>query len=77
MAKGVSARGKEVDFDLMKIQKQLGAQPAPTTVAARQSFVDQKMKRAQRALARAAKTTVAPAGEVVVEPKVEDNNTEE
>lgn len=40
-----SARGEIVDFDLMKIKQQLAEGPKPTNVAARQDFIDQKLRR--------------------------------
>jgi len=40
-----SARGEIVDFDLMKVKEQIEAAPEPTSVQARQDFIDQKMRR--------------------------------
>ena len=40
-----SARGEIVDFDLMKVKQQIEAAPEPSTVQARQDFIDQKMRR--------------------------------
>ncbi len=40
-----SARGSLVDFDLMKIKQQMADAPTTTNVAARQNFIDNKLKR--------------------------------
>ena len=40
-----SARGQLVDFNLLKIKDQIAAAPKPTTVAAREDFIDKKFKR--------------------------------
>lgn len=46
MARGHrSARGEIVDFDLLRIKENLGAAPKPSTVKAREDFIDQKHKR--------------------------------
>lgn len=40
-----SARGDTVNFDLLKIKQQMVDAPPATNVAARQSFIDNKLKR--------------------------------
>jgi len=40
-----SAKGVAVDFDLIKIKQQMASAPKPTTVQARENFIDQKFKR--------------------------------
>jgi hypothetical protein len=40
-----SARGVEVNFDLLKIKQQIASAPKTTEVKARESFIDQKFKR--------------------------------
>lgn len=40
-----TARGDMVDFDLIKIKQQLADVPAPTEVAARENFVEKRLKR--------------------------------
>lgn len=47
-----SARGVEVNFDLMKIKEQIAAAPKPTTVKVREDFIDQKFKRRLKKLKR-------------------------
>lgn len=47
-----SARGHLVDFDLLKIKQQIAAAPKPTTVKAREDFIDQKFKRRLKKLKR-------------------------
>lgn len=43
-----TARGDLVDFDLIKIKQQLSDAPAPTEVAARENFVEKRLKRKLR-----------------------------
>lgn len=43
-----TARGEMVDFDLIKIKQQLSDAPAPTEVAARENFVEKRLKRKLR-----------------------------
>jgi hypothetical protein len=40
-----SARGEQVDFDLIKIKKEIAARPAPMEVKARQDFIENRLKR--------------------------------
>ncbi len=40
-----SARGEIVDFDLLRIKHQISAAPTAVNVQARQSFIDNKLKR--------------------------------
>lgn len=47
-----SARGADVNFDLMKIQQQLASAPKPTNVKAREDFIDQKFKRRLKKIQR-------------------------
>lgn len=47
-----SARGVEVNFDLMKIKEQIASAPKPTTVKVREDFIDQKFKRRLKKLKR-------------------------
>lgn len=59
MAKGVrSARGEIVDFDLLRIKQEIAAAPKPTTVAARENFIDQKFKRRLKRLKKDATQSV-------------------
>lgn len=61
-----SARGVLVDFDLIRIKQQIGSTPKPTTVQARENFVDQKFKRRLKKIKRD-----------VVEPEVVDQPTQD
>ncbi len=40
-----TAKGKIIDFDLLKIKEQMVDAPKPSNVQARQDFIDQKMRR--------------------------------
>ena len=65
MAKAKSARGSMVDFDLMKIKRDISAAPPPMDVRQRQDFIEQRLRRKRRV------PTVAPKIEPVeVEPVV-------
>lgn len=60
-----TAKGKIIDFDLLKIKEQMVDAPKPSNVQARQDFIDQKMRRRVKkvkdALAEAKKNpTVKP-----------------
>lgn len=61
-----TARGELVDFDLIKIKQQLSDAPAPTEVAARENFVEKRLKRKLR-------TKTVP----VVKPEAEEEPKEE
>lgn len=53
MSKSVkSARGEDVNFELMKIKEQMSTAPKPTNVQAREDFIDQKFKRRLKKLRR-------------------------
>lgn len=46
MAKKVrSARGEQVDFDLLRIKQQIAARPVTQDVRARQDFIEKKLHR--------------------------------
>ncbi len=45
MSKVRSAKGEMVDFDYFKIKNQIAAAPKSVAVAARESFIDNKLKR--------------------------------
>ena len=66
-----SARGEIVDFDLMKVKQQIEAAPEPSTVQARQDFIDQKMRRrlkkVKRKLDSVPKRRTGPDGNPIVE----------
>ena len=47
-----SARGAQVDFDLLKIKQQIASAPKTTNVEARENFIDQKFKRRIKKLTR-------------------------
>lgn len=71
-----SAKGKEVDFDMLKIKQQIASAPKPTSVKAREDFIDQKFKRRLKRLKRdVAKKAVDI--QKTEEPKDTDTKTEE
>lgn len=53
-----SARGTQVDFDLVLIKQQIAASAAPTNVQAREDFIENKIRR--RTSRRIAKVGEAP-----------------
>lgn len=65
-----SARGADVNFDLLKIKEQIASAPKPTQVKAREDFIDQKFKRRLKKLQRtvvADATSTDPTDDVVDE----------
>lgn len=56
MPKARSAKGVLVDFDLLKIKRQMSEKPISIDVKAREAFIDQKLRRRLRKI----KTVVAP-----------------
>lgn len=67
MAKAKSIRGATVDFDLMKLKQQISASPTPNDVAARQNFIEKRLRRKRRVPPPAPK--IEP---VAVEPEMPD-----
>ena len=63
-----SAKGLKVDFDVLKIKEQIASAPKPTTVQAREDFIDKKFK---RRLKRLTKDVVEQAKDPKPEPVVE------
>lgn len=55
-----SARGVSVDFDLLKIKQQIASAPKPTTVAARENFIDQRFKRRLKKIKQGIVDTSSP-----------------
>lgn len=49
-----SAKGKVIDFDLLKIKRQIAEKPISIDVKARQTFIDQKARRRLRKLTQKA-----------------------
>lgn len=43
-----SMRGEVIDFDVQGIKDQIASRPAPSTVKARQDFIDQKYRRRKK-----------------------------
>ena len=71
MARGHrSARGEIVDFDLLRIKENLGAAPKPSTVKAREDFIDQKHKRRIRRMTETVAVLSRPSAPVVPTPEV-------
>jgi len=62
-----SAKGENVDFDMLRIKEQMAKAPKSTTVKAREDFVDQKFK---RRLKRLKQTAIAPIPDL--KPAVEE-----
>lgn len=58
-----SARGEQVDFDLLKIKEQMASSPPPMDVKKRQDFIEKRLR-------RRLKKVPAPA------PKTDTNNEE-
>ena len=73
MSKVRSAKGEDVDFDLLKIKAQMAASPKTTSVQAREDFIDRKFKRRLRKLKR--DVVVTQAGDVTVEPTEAETET--
>ena len=67
-----SAKGKIVDFDMLKIKQQIASVPKPTNVKAREDFIDKRFKRRLKKLKR---DVVAKTAET--KEKTEDVNTTE
>ena len=49
-----TARGKIVDFDLMKVKTQIASAPKPVKVQERENFIDRKLRRKLRKARREA-----------------------
>jgi hypothetical protein len=64
-----SAKGQEVNFDMLKIKQQIASAPKPTSVKAREDFIDKKFKRRLKRLKR---EVAQKAVDVKAEPKPED-----
>lgn len=64
MTKARSAKGRMIDFDLLKIRQKLSAQPVTVDVKAREDFIDKKLRRRMR------KTKIATAGPIDIEAEV-------
>lgn len=63
-----SARGQDVNFDLIKIKQQMASAPKTTNVKAREDFIDQKFKRRLRKLKR---DVAADATSTDVQPEID------
>lgn len=48
-----SAKGKVIDFDLLKIKRQIAGKPISIDVKARQNFIDEKVRRKLRKIKQA------------------------
>ena len=46
-----SARGDQVDFDLLKIKEEISSQPPPQDVQLRQDFIERRLRRKLRKVA--------------------------
>lgn len=78
-----TARGKIIDFDLMKVKTQIASAPKPVNVQERENFIDRKLQRKLRKAKReaAAKKALAdikkPVGSNIVKttPTVQTKST--
>lgn len=70
MATVKSAKGVEVDFDLLKIKEQIASAPKTTNVQAREDFIDRKFKRRLKKLTAEVKDSQS-AGETDITPEQE------
>lgn len=64
-----SARGVQIDFDLLRIKESLGATPKVATVRVREDFIDQKLKRKLKRLVTAVPVAPAPTEGTDVPPQ--------
>ena len=74
-----SAKGREVNFDMLKIKAQMANAPKPTNVKAREDFIDQKFKRRLKRIKRPVGLKPASVSDIKEEPTVEietEDNTE-
>lgn len=71
MTKRRSARGDQVDFDLLRIKEQIAAGPKPVNVQSREEFIDRKVRR------RAKKQTVATNSVVEVDLTLDNSQDEQ
>lgn len=70
-----SAKGRVIDFDLLKIKRQMAGKPVTIDVKARQNFIDQKARRRLRKITKqATAATIKVDSEVLadVEPSKEN-----
>ncbi len=66
-----SARGTEVDFDLIKIKNQMATAPKPTDVKNRENFIDRKNRR------RVKKAPIIPEPILPPDDNDDDDNIED
>jgi hypothetical protein len=60
-----SAKGKVIDFDLLKIKRQMEKKPISIDVKARQNFIDQKARRRLRKITKQATAAIDVNSEVL------------
>lgn len=60
-----SAKGKVIDFDLLKIKRGLADKPVSIDVKARQAFIDQKARRRLRKITKQASAAIDVNSEVL------------
>lgn len=75
MAKMIrSARGEQVDFDLVLIKQQITASAAPTNVSNRETFIESKLRRRARRVGKvgAATPSERELGEEVTQLNLEE-----
>lgn len=67
-----SAKGQQVNFDMLKIKQQIASAPKPTSVKAREDFIDQKFKRRLKKLKRQTADKAKEEAKAKAEPKPEE-----
>ena len=72
-----SAKGQPVNFDMLKIKQQIASAPKPTSVKAREDFIDQKFKRRLKRLKRDVTKKAVEVQKTEPEQKPEEENKEE
>ncbi len=60
-----TARGKIIDFDLMKVKTQIASAPKPVAVQNRENFIDRKLRRKLRKAQREAAVKKAAANKPI------------
>lgn len=70
-----SAKGQNVDFDMLKIKQQIASAPKPTNVKAREDFIDQKFKRRLKKMKRDVSQKAKEEAKAKEETKTEDKKT--
>lgn len=65
-----SARGEQVDFDLLKIKEQMASSPPPMDVKKRQDFIEKRLRRRLKKIPAPAPKTDTNNEEKAITPKL-------